>query len=530
MTNGSHKKPEPLVTVLISTYNRPNYVRQAIESILHQSYRNIEAILVRDGGLPVRQSIEPCLSDRRLTFIDRDQNRGLPYSFNEALSHAEGKYVCYLGDDDLFYPNHVRTLVDALEGQDEYGAAYTDLYKVHCRIEQDGTRTVLAKNIEITRDYDRTALLQFNHILHVSLMHRRDLLDKIGPCNEKLWVLIDWDLTRRLSFFTAFKHIHKVTGEYYAAIEKYQSRCERISSRKQNNRNAYILNHLTILSTRPEKPWPESEDLSIILLADSLDAQMEQCLRQIWSHTFFPYQIYLPLCKEQLSRLQTIVPNILGVPVETTATAEEKLDAALQCCDGEYTAIVPSGWQIGFSEVAWIEKSLYALINDDDPSRAYELIGSEPWCWASVFTTPQLRRARRFAPHLPIRQSILNAGIKTVLPKTEQWPFQMENLVTNAQVLEKESEWLDAARFFEQIPKLFGNDLWMRSRCANALYHAGKYELAAQFASEINNERQAPSTLLIEARARNKLKDSRSAIKLLNRAVDILEGRECAYA
>jgi glycosyltransferase involved in cell wall biosynthesis len=170
----------PLVTVLMSTYNRPEYVGQALESILRQTYGNLQAVVVRDGGQPVREVIGR-YTDRRVVFIDRDQNRGLPYSFNEALSHARGEYICYLGDDDLFYPYHVETLMEATRRHPQFGAVYSDLYKAHCRIETDGRRTVLAKNVEISRDFDRFALLQFNHTLHVSLMHRRDLLDRTGP-------------------------------------------------------------------------------------------------------------------------------------------------------------------------------------------------------------------------------------------------------------------------------------------------------------------------------------------------------------
>ncbi len=191
------------MSVLISTYNRPGFVREAVESILRQTYPNFEIILVRDGGTPVGD-IAGEFGDERLIFIDRDQNRGLPYSFNEALARAKGEYVTYLGDDDIYYPNHLDVLVDALEGQDQYGVAYTDLYKVNCRITEDGRRVALSKNVEISRDFSRMTMLRFNHTLHVSLMHERELLERAGGYNEELNVLMDWDLTRKLVFYTDF--------------------------------------------------------------------------------------------------------------------------------------------------------------------------------------------------------------------------------------------------------------------------------------------------------------------------------------
>lgn len=521
----------PLVTVLMSTYNRPAYVGQALESILRQTYGNLQAVVVRDGGQSVREEIHR-YADPRVVFIDRDQNRGLPYSFNEALSHARGEYICYLGDDDLLYPYHVETLVTAAQNHPEFGVIYSDLYKAHCRIESDGRRTVLAKNVEISRDFDRFALLQFNHVLHVSLMHRRDLLDRAGPCNENLICLIDWDLTRRLSFYTDFLHVPRITGEYYAAIPDFQQRCERISSRKQKSLNRYILNHLTIQSTRPSKPWPKMKDLSLILLADRFSSQTEQALREIWSHTFYPYQIYLPLTRSELDQLQrkTIVPNILGVPVAEGCGKPERMDAALRQCQGEYVAVIPDTWRIGFDEVAWIEKSLYPLLQGDSVSTAYELVGSKPENWGIVLDSAVLRSARRHYPNLPLRESLISAGVNIQLPQQSQWPFQLENLITNAEYLERNGAWLDAEILYEGAEQQFGNGLWMKIRRANALYHAGQYDAAGQWVASINDQRPSVSSLMLEARIRRKQNRLSQALELFQKARDILEGSEFYHA
>ena len=181
----------PLVSVLLPTYNRRRYLPQALKSIVRQTYRNLEIFVVNDGGEDV-SGIVQSFNDPRIVFINRHENRGKPYSLNEALARARGKYVAYLDDDDLYYPCHVATLVDVLERQTDCQVAYSDLYKVYCNVLPDGGREVLSKCVEISRDFDRFLMLYFNHALHVSLMHRRDLLDKTGPYNEDLTVLIDY--------------------------------------------------------------------------------------------------------------------------------------------------------------------------------------------------------------------------------------------------------------------------------------------------------------------------------------------------
>ncbi|MHC4237956.1 MAG: glycosyltransferase family 2 protein, partial [Planctomycetota bacterium] len=125
-------KIDPLVTVLLPTYNRPRSLSTAIDSVLAQSYSQFELIVIRDGGQPIA-SIMQSYDDARIVLIDRDENRGKAASLNEALARAKGQYVCYLDDDDQWYSNHIQTLVHALEDNPEYGLAYSDLYKVHYR-------------------------------------------------------------------------------------------------------------------------------------------------------------------------------------------------------------------------------------------------------------------------------------------------------------------------------------------------------------------------------------------------------------
>ena len=207
-TNRGVKKAGPLVSVLIPTHNRRKTLPVAIASVVRQDYGNLEIFVIRDGGEQVGD-IVGSFNDPRIVFMDREQNRGVAFTLNEALARAQGKYICYLGDDDLYYPAHVSTLLDALENAGDCEVAYSDLYKTYCRPGPDGSREVLSKVVEISRDFDRFLMLYFNHSLHVSLMHTRDILDKIGPYNEKLTVLIDWDLTRRLVFFSDFHHVHR---------------------------------------------------------------------------------------------------------------------------------------------------------------------------------------------------------------------------------------------------------------------------------------------------------------------------------
>ncbi len=515
MTENYEKKAGPVVSVLVPTFNRPQYLSKALASVLQQSYRNLQVIVINDGGEDVNDIINS-FRDPRLLFINRKENRGKPYSLNEALNRADGKYVAYLDDDDLYYPNHIETLVNALEFQTDCQVAYSDFYKAYCRVSSDGNRQVLSKVVEVSRDFDRFLMLLFNHVLHVCLMHRRDLIEKTGPYNEQLNVLIDWDMTRRLVFFSDFHHACEITGEYYHP----EGESDRISVQRRKDKNEYLRNVLTIRTTRPPKPWPKIQDMSIIFLADRLDKQAGKTINAIWRHTFYPYRLYLPLSESDINRLNSEMPNLVTVPVKPATSQIRQIDAALEKCDSEYIAIVSSGLSINDM---WIENPLYALMNNPDCRRGYEPEGSTNQLWAVVVTKDNLQLARRSFPNLPVRESLKAAGIVLKHPDFEELPFQFDNLLQQALSAEKDGDFSQAGRMFEYIAENHQNELWMRRLAAKAFFKAKDYTRAAELSNNVNQQRPTVDTLLLEAKIKRENKDFNSAIELLKTAEQILE-------
>ena len=517
-------KDGPLVSVLIPTYNRPMYLRAALESVVRQDYGNLEIFVIRDGGEDVRDVVES-FDDTRIVFIDRRANRGIPFTLNEGLARARGKYICYLGDDDLYYSHHVCTLVNALENDADCGVAYGDLYRTYCRIQPDGSREILSKVLEVSRDFDRFVMLYFNHTLHVSLMHRRDLLEKIGPYNEQLNVLIDWDLTRRLCFFSDFHHVQEITGEYYSPIGD----SDRVSVRRRKDEKEYLRNVITIRTTRPAKPWPKIKDVSIIFVTEQVNQAAGKTLASIWRHTFYPYELYLPMSPRDSERLDADMPNVIPVLVDSNASQTAKVDAALARCGGEYTAVTPGEFPI---REFWLEDSLYALIERSRSGgrgsrgrEGFELEDSTENFWAVVLKTEDLRDARRRFAGMSIRESLRAAGIEIRRVQPDEIPFQLDQLICQAKSLGEEGSWAEAGRVFESTIERYGNELWMKSRAAEAFYKAGEFEKADGLAREVNEKKPTVDTLLLEARLHRARKDFDGSIALLEEAERILARR-----
>lgn len=514
-SNGRDRRG-PLVSVLLPTYNRRRYLSYALASAVRQTYRNLEIFVVNDGGHDVRD-IVTSFDDPRICFIDRRENRGKPHSLNEALAHARGKYVAYLDDDDMYYPNHIQVLVDALEGPTDCQVAYSDLYKTYCRVLSNGDREVLSKHVEISRDFDRFLMLYFNHALHVSLMHRRDLLDRTGLYNEDLNILIDWDMTRRLAFFSDFQHLTTITGEFYSPVEE----SDRISIQRRKDAREYLRNVLAIRTTRPPKPWDKLEELAIILLVDRLDQRIAETCGRLWRYTFYPYQLYIPLAPRDMGRLNSEMPNVVLVPVDAQSAPQEKVDAALRRAEGAFVAIVPGAMPI---EEMWVEDPLYALIHSASDREALLLEGVGEGLWGVVVKTADLRQARRTYPHLSVKESLEACGLRLRPPHPEELPFQFDELLRQAWQAEADGDWALAARAYEHLAARHRNELWMKSLAANAHFRAGHHVQAGRLSRQVNQVRSTVETLLLEAKVCRRNRDFQNAIGLLEQAERGLRG------
>jgi len=508
----------PLVSVLVPTFNRRRVLAEALASLVRQTYANFEAFVVNDGGEPVADLVA-AFNDPRLIMIDRRENRGKAHCLNEALGRARGKYVAYLDDDDLFYPHHLASLVHALETRPECGAAYTDLYKVHCRVRPDGQRQVLGKVVTVSRDFDRFFICYFNHVLHVSLMHRRDLLEKTGLYNENLRVLIDWDMTRRLAHFTDFTHVTDVTGEFYGPVGE----SDRISYLMRLDKMKYLTQLMTIRATRPPKPWPKMPDLSIILLADRLDKTSAGRLRDIWLWTFMPNQVYLPLPAAQLARLASDMPHLVRVPVPDNAGRAARLDEALRRVEGDYVAVVPPDVQ---PASMWAEDPLHAAGLPKSGGIAFALAKPEGDWPAVVVGRGDLLRARAARPGVTLRESLAAAGIAVREPTDDERPLGFDRSLQHAQALEKEGAWARAGWLYDRIGAHFGNRRWMKERAAWALYRAGSQDgRATEMAREAAADRPTVSVLLLEAKLLRRAGRDTDAAAILEHAKEILSGK-----
>jgi len=131
---------------------------------------------------------------------------------NTGLQFANGKYVAYLDDDDIYLPEHLQTLVECLEST-HHNAAYTDAWRAR-EEKVNGQYLVTERDVPFSMDWDKNRLLVKNFIPMLCFMHERSLGMAAGGFDESFTSHEDWDFWIRLGCVCTPVHIGRVTCEF----------------------------------------------------------------------------------------------------------------------------------------------------------------------------------------------------------------------------------------------------------------------------------------------------------------------------
>lgn len=181
------------VTVIVPTYNRPDTLNTALKSILAQTYQDFEIVVVNDAGIDVEDIVTELNTDNNITYITHGKNKGVAAARNSGIAIAKSKYISYLDDDDIFYSDHLETLISFIEIND-CKIAYTDANYVDQTLK--GT------------------FLRYNISPVCCFMHEKLCLNEIGLFDESLFGRECLDLWLRFSMMYKFEHIKKTTTEH----------------------------------------------------------------------------------------------------------------------------------------------------------------------------------------------------------------------------------------------------------------------------------------------------------------------------
>jgi len=188
---------KPLISILLSTYNGHKYITESIDSVMYQSYKNFELIIINDcSDDQVGKIIQNyAQKDPRIISIKNKKNLWLTRSLNKAIKVAKWDYIARIDDDDIWTnPNKLRNQVNFMEKNPDYWVCGTS------KINIDATwKTLTTTQIRETDSEIRKKLLQSNQFVHSSVVIRKSTLDLVwwyynndfnGAEDYELWLRI----------------------------------------------------------------------------------------------------------------------------------------------------------------------------------------------------------------------------------------------------------------------------------------------------------------------------------------------------
>ena len=110
---------KPKVSVIMPAYNAERYIGEAIESILNQSYKELELIIIDDCSSDSTLELVKKYKDNRIKLLKNNENRGIAYTTNYGIDISSGEYIALLDDDDIAYPERLEIQVNYLEKHPE---------------------------------------------------------------------------------------------------------------------------------------------------------------------------------------------------------------------------------------------------------------------------------------------------------------------------------------------------------------------------------------------------------------------------
>lgn len=218
--SNTHVKTSPKISVVIPVYNCQEFVRTAIHSILAQTYRDFELLLLddasSDGSLEIMQSFK----DPRIRLIRNDVNLGIAKTHNRGIELARGEYLAMLDHDDYSYPDRLAQQLDVLERNRDFALLGTwgEL------MDETGRRLGNVKRYPVSSEDIWSSLLFMNCILHPSIMARTRILEEYRY-SERFSICDDFDLFIRIA------RNHKV-GNLPKVLVRHRRHSRRTSERK----------------------------------------------------------------------------------------------------------------------------------------------------------------------------------------------------------------------------------------------------------------------------------------------------------
>ena len=236
----------PKVSVVIITYNRAEFLRSAISSVLSQTFQDFELIVVDDASKDNTAGVVQAFNNKRIRYIRHETNKREAGARNTGVRNAEGEYIAFLDDDDEWLPEKLQKQVELLDKSPAaVGGIYTGFIKIDRPTGKALEQIIPTKRGDIFRD-----MLVQNYVGTPStVLLRKMCFEKVGLFDEGIAFGPDYDMWFRIakefefdyvkeSLVNYFVHDNKLSANYKLIIEGMETinrKYDRIFTRDKKN-------------------------------------------------------------------------------------------------------------------------------------------------------------------------------------------------------------------------------------------------------------------------------------------------------
>jgi glycosyltransferase involved in cell wall biosynthesis len=203
----------PLISIIIPTYNRADLIGKAIQSILEQTYKNWELIVVDNYSDDNTKDVISAFNDDRICMISTPRTGSVAASRNLGLSHSNGEWIAFLDSDDWWFPKKLEFVCKVIKKEPDIINHNLQIVSIsHAQLSRKKT-----KGRKLKEPVYLDLLLNGNSIALSSVVVRKEILLRVGGMNESpaFFAVEDFDTWLRISQITnRFKYINRVLGAY----------------------------------------------------------------------------------------------------------------------------------------------------------------------------------------------------------------------------------------------------------------------------------------------------------------------------
>ena len=219
-------------------YNGERFIKEAVDSILAQTFNNFEFVIIDDGSTDQTSMILDQFVDPRIVRIKHQKSKGVAVSLNEGIRLAHGNFIARMDADDISFPERFQSEIDLLLTNSDIGFISSDFYQINEEGEVLGLCIIPRTHGALSKE-----LLVRNPICHGSTMIRKELFYRAGYYRPFFCVSEDYDLWCRFIEHTKFSCID-------SPLYKLRLHSGSVSSRSSNLQRAYRNIHVNFAKER----------------------------------------------------------------------------------------------------------------------------------------------------------------------------------------------------------------------------------------------------------------------------------------